>query len=291
MATPEIFAQQVESGISRGEISLENTEVLTLHSEISQHDYEIWISLPRSYSSGSQRYPVIVLTDAFRLFLTTKGMMDVFTNPYTLVPESILVGIGYGGGPEATQKWAVGRTRDLTPVKDTAQERSFATMVRGLGYQIDEVETGGAPELMAFIKQELLPYMDEHFRTDPENRMLMGYSFGGLFGCYVLFHDPELFDMYLLGSPSLHYGNEITFRYEEVYAAEHKDLNARVFISSGELEEFAVPRLERFEQQLRSREYKHLYLKKVIFEDESHVTCGPAAISRGLVTLFQEEYP
>lgn len=285
-------AQNLNDGSAAGALSLENTEVLTISSEILQRDYELWISLPRSYSSGNQRFPVIIQTDAYRSFITTKGMIDVFTFPYTFIPESILVGIGYGGrGTNASRQWAEGRTRDLTPVEDTAYERAFAETIRGMGFQIDEIETGGASGFLAFIKNELLPYLDTHYRTDPGHRMFSGYSFGGLFGCYVLFHDPELFDMYLLGSPSLHYGNEITFHYEEAYAAANEDLNARVFMSFGKSEEFSIPYLERMENTLSSRGFDHLSLHTVIFEGESHVSCYPAALSRGLLTLFQEERP
>ncbi len=43
------------------------------------------------------------------------------TAPSPILPEVILVGIGYGGeGIHARLNWALGRVRDYTPVQDTA---------------------------------------------------------------------------------------------------------------------------------------------------------------------------
>jgi len=41
---------------------------------------------------------------------------------------------------------------------------------------------------------------------------------------------------------------------------------------------------------LLSRNYKSLKLETAIFENESHVTCYPAALSRGLVELFNNGF-
>ena len=47
------------------------------------------------------------------------------------MPEAIIVGIGYGGkGREEMFNWALGRTRDLTPVKSAATRRSIEKGLR-----------------------------------------------------------------------------------------------------------------------------------------------------------------
>jgi len=78
-------------------------------------------------------------------------------------------------------------------------------------------------------------------------------------------------------------------RTEASYAGTHADLDADVFMSSGELESLTTEKLDRMVEQLQSRNYKSLRLETFIFENESHVTCYPAALSRGLVELFNNE--
>ena len=102
----------------------------------------------------------------------------------------------------------------------------------------------------------------------------------------LLFHDPDLFDKYFIGSPSIGFNEGITFEYESNYAENHKDLNAEVFMSVGEKETTYTKDLKAMAERLNSHNYESLELTTVIFENESHYTCYPAAMSRGLVDLF-----
>ncbi len=119
--------------------------------------------------------------------------------------------------------------------------------------------------------------------------MISGYSFGGLFGLYALFHDPGLFNKYFIGSPSIGFKDGISLQYESNYANTHEDLKANVFMSVGEKEKSYTKNLQKMLEQLNSHNYKNLKLKTVIFENESHLTCYPAALSRGLIELFSNE--
>jgi hypothetical protein len=104
---------------------------------------------------------------------------------------------------------------------------------------------------------------------------------------YALFHKPELFNKYFVGSPSIHYKNEVTFTYEREYANTHEDLEAHVFMTAGALEERTAQHVERMADTLYSRDYNGLQLETVIFPDENHITCAPAAVSRALIRLYQ----
>ena len=152
-----------------------------------------------------------------------------------------------------------------------------------------EVQTGGAALFLDFIKKELFPFIETNYRIDKNDRMLSGYSFGGLFAMYALFYEPGLFSKYFIGSPSIHFKDGITYDYELNYASNHSDLEADVFISAGELEDRTSQNIKKMVELLSSRNYENLNLKMVIFENEDHVTCYPAAMSRGLVELFSNE--
>jgi predicted alpha/beta superfamily hydrolase len=100
------------------------------------------------------------------------------------------------------------------------------------------VKTGGADKFLAFLKQELMPFIEKNYRASKEDKTYIGYSYGGLFAVYTLFHSPETFSRYIIGSPGIVWANETNLftRYEKEYAATHKALPAKVFMSIGSLE-------------------------------------------------------
>jgi len=137
-----------------------------------------------------------------------------------------------------------------------------------------------------FLKKELFPFIESNYRIDKNKRMLSGYSLGGLFGLYALFHDPDLFSKYFIGSPSISYQDGISYKYESNYADNNSDLRAEVFMSVGGKEEAYGLEIKKMEGLLRSRNYDNLRLKTVVFENENHISCYPAAMSRSLLELF-----
>ncbi len=272
-------------------IILERTEMRTLHSDIVGGDYELSISLPNSYSTADTTFPVIFLLDPYYVFSMVKNLTDVFTADYTIIPEMIIVGIGYGGkGKVASSNWVLGRLRDYSPVRNIEKEEYFEKRLEEAGLSNVDVETGGAPLFLDFIRDELFPFIETNYRIDTNMRMLSGYSAGGLFGLYALFHDPDLFQKYFIGSPSTMYNDGITYEYEENYASANSDLEAEVFMSAGALEIPLAKNMEKMIEILLSRNYKSLKLESAIFDNETHVTCYPAALSRSLVELFNNGF-
>lgn len=284
------IAQTLPTNDDNPGVILERTEIRELHSDIVGQNYELLISLPYSYTTSDTSYPVIFLLDPYRAFSMVKGFTDAMAAPYPILPEVILVGIGYGGeGINARLNYAIGRVRDYSPVQDSATELWYEKAIEKAGISDVDVISGGAPLFLEFIKNELFLFIESNYRVDTNTRMLNGYSFGGLFGLYVLFHEPALFDKYFLGSPSIGFKNEISLKYESSYASEHEDLNAEVFMSVGEKEEAYTKHLNKMVQQLNSHNYRNLKLETVIFDNENHFTCYPAAMSRGLIELFNND--
>ena len=268
-------------------VTLERTEIRTLNSDIIGQDFELWISVPRDYHVNDTVYPVIFLLDPYRVFSMVKGYIDALTTPFPIIQEVILVGIGYGGeGIEARLNWALGRVRDYTPVQNATTEEWYEKAIKTGGLPATDVISGGAPLFLDFISKELFPFIESNYRIDTQTRMLSGYSFGGLFGLFALFHEPGLFNKYFIGSPSIHYKDNITFKYEADYANKYSDLKADVFMSAGGLEEGTSMNVKNMEELLLSRNFENLYVKTVIFDDENHISCYPAALSRGLIELL-----
>jgi predicted alpha/beta superfamily hydrolase len=69
----------------------------------------------------------------------------------------------------------------------------------------------GAHDYLAFVERELIPYIEARYRADPQRRALGGHSLGGLFGAYALLTKPELFQHYILSSPSLWFHENVTW--------------------------------------------------------------------------------
>jgi predicted alpha/beta superfamily hydrolase len=258
--------------------------VRTFHSAIVGDDYEITIALPKHYESSNTTYGVIYAPDDWLFFRTIFDSHRVLGLDGKL-PDLIIVSIGYAhtstNYDTIITKVADLRTRDLSPYHvdslDTPSMRA-----RG-------VKTGGADKFLSFIKQELMPFVEKNYRASTADKTYIGYSYGGLFGVYTLFHSPETFSRYIIGSPGIVWANETNLltRYEKAYAATHKALPVKVFMSIGSLE--PKEELEAFnkaEKALRSRNYKGLALKTLIFEGETHLSAPPGTISRGLHELY-----
>lgn len=284
-----IIAQSSPKNEVHPRITLERTELRILHSDIVEQDYELEISLPFNYSKDSTKYPVIFLLDPSVQFLMMRSYTDdrAFNQA---IPKVIIVGIGYGGeGFNKFQNFSVGRLRDYTPIKDTKIEESNNKYWERMGVKDINFITGGAPLFMEFIRKELFPFMESNYRIDTKDRILCGYSFGGLFALYSLFHDSSLFNKYLIGSPSIWYKDGISFEYESNYAKTHGDLKAEVFMSSGGLEKETAENMKKMANLLNSRNYKNLKLITRIFENESHSTSFYPFMNQGLSELYKKE--
>jgi predicted alpha/beta superfamily hydrolase len=150
------------------------------------------------------------------------------------------------------------------------------------------VTSGGASMFLKFICDELIPFIESNYRVDSQDRAILGYSHGGLFTLYVLFHSPGTFQRYFAGSPSIWWDNTILFKYENEYASTHKDLPAKLFICAGSLEsEPMLENMNKMSKRLRSRNYPSLELETYIFENETHASCYAGAISRALRVIYK----
>lgn len=254
-------------GLPPTRVTLPFTEVHQLHSSETGRDYDIYIRLPDGYEQDSgKRYPVIYSLDGqwdFKMLDSICGglVYDKF------MPEVIIVGITYSG--ENTDYGEL-RAKDYTPVRD--------------------LYFGGAgdgPKFLAFLKEQLIPFIESTYRADPSQRVLMGSSFGGTFTLYALFSDPNLFQGYLAGSPVVVYGNRFAFKQEEEYASSHTELPVRLVITVGGAEELKYP-VEEFMQVLRERNYQGLALETLTVEGEAHASNKPESYNRGLRFLFQK---
>jgi predicted alpha/beta superfamily hydrolase len=262
-------------------------ETLSMHSEILQQELELYIKLPWSYGRGNRVYPVLFALDANRAFHLYSTMSLIYETPETSGDEIIIVGIGYKLDEQRIMglaQWAAWRTRDFTPNQSTDTEEFWKTKLSALvGGDFRDVQSGRAAQFLKSLREEIIPFAETNYRISSDGRGLAGYSYGGLFTLYALFHAPELFTRYFAGSPTM---REQLFEYEEQYASTNSDLAAKVFMTEGELESDLHDPIQRMANRLRSRGYPGLDLQTHVFAGEGHSSAYAASVSKALRVLY-----
>jgi predicted alpha/beta superfamily hydrolase len=263
------------------------TEVRCLHSDIINQDLELYIKLPWQYELTETVYPVLFALDANRAFFLYSTMSLIYETPPTECDQVVIVGIGYeidGNRTAGLAEWAAWRTRDLTPVQKTETDQFWQDRLSPLveGHEVS-VRSGGAGRFLAALCKEVIPFVEARYRVSSAQRGLAGYSYGGLFTLYALFHAPEAFGRVFAGSPTM--WDEL-FAYEEEYAATHEDLEANLLITAGELESDLHVPIRRMVDRLRSRAYPRLTLQECMLEGEDHESGYAASVSRALRMLY-----
>lgn len=259
-------------------VTLPRSEVHQIRSEINGRDYDLLVALPMGYSAAAKaRHPVLYVLDGGGfLALTAQAHMLMQLNEE--VPPLILVGIHAQSG--SIMEYLANRVLDFTPTRNLEAETE-ATAEYG-----HEVRSGGGDDFLRVLVEEIIPWTEGRYLTAPE-RGLAGFSYGGLFAIHALLRAPRAFTHYLIGSPDLNWDDAVMFEREAAYAAENKELKARVFMSVGSLEEyFYVPNMLRMAETLTSHDYTGLEVMSHIFEGETHQSVIPATMSRGMRFLF-----
>ena len=139
-----------------------------IHSAVLDEDREILMHLPASYDSTKDRYPVLYVLDGEWNFLHAISYIT-YLSDNNIAPEMIIVAIA-----------TTNRPRDFLPT------------------HVPQVpESGGSDRFIAFLADELIPFVDRKYRTDT-TRILYGESNSGLFGVYSLLTEPDLFEAYIV---------------------------------------------------------------------------------------------
>lgn len=254
-------------------VTIPNTEVRMVSSSNVGQEYKIFVALPHSHSGADIAYPVLYVLDAnwsFGLITETIRLLQLREE----LPEMIIVGIAYPVNDVGEIRKL--RARDYTPTVDRRPET------------VESGGAGGAGNYLRFIRQELMPFIQSNYRINPEDKTIAGSSYGGLFALYTLFHHPDTFNRYIIGSPSIEWDEGVTFAYESSWAASKVGLSAKVFISVGALEkEETITNMQRLAKSLEDRGYNDLELTTCIFEHETHLSVAPAAMSRGLRVVYE----
>lgn len=250
-------------------VVLPASESFVLHPRDGGAPYRIWVGLPRSYASAPERrYPVVYMLDGDVGFSICAGVAR-FLAFASEMPEVLVVGIGYG---DDMDRWRQRRVVDLTP---------FAVASR--------FGSGKAERFLEFLASDVLPVVERQYRTAPD-RTLSGYSLGGLFATYVLFHRPRLFQRYMIGSPTYVYAGGAALRWPAAIS-DNAPPSGVVVSSFGKAEPPAeIAAWHTFWDEVEQRQPPGLHLLRIEI-DETHSVGAWVSLVKGLKAVFAMSPP
>ena len=237
-----------------------------LHSQILGEDREVLVHLPPGYDAARKRYPVLFLLDGNNHFTYASGILD-FLSRNERTPEIILVAV-----PTMHK-----RIRDLTaPLLHDAKS-------------IDEYKenpVGGASNFARYLADELAPWVDAHYRTEPY-RILSGHSFGGLFNFRTLLERPDAFQAHIAVSPSLWWDDRATVKLAKEKLAALPGSHSLYFSWGDDEETIRDSSLEMMDW-LRENEPKGLTWKQRYYPGDHHGTTPLRTLYDGLEWLYAD---
>jgi predicted alpha/beta superfamily hydrolase len=188
----------VPANLPRRAAEADNAETAAttrLYAHAVQDSFSLFVRLPAGYARHPRRrYPVVLLLDANAYF-------DQVSEAAGQLPpgrQPLLVGLGY---------------RDVLQM-DRLRQRDYLYPAAPPADSLPL--TGGGERFAGFLHRELLPYLDQHYRTRPGERTLLGHSFGGYFVLYALLAElsasEPAFRRYVAASPSLGYADQYLLR-------------------------------------------------------------------------------
>ena len=180
-------------------------------SSVLQQERVLNVYVPDGYATDTTSYyPVIYVLDgsANEDFPHIAGLVQ-FMNMYDLLPKSIVVGIAN-----------VDRRHDLSHPSTVKEDLEIAPTA------------GGSAAFMEFIGKEVQPFVDKRYRT-AQPRTIIGQSLGGLFALEVLYKQPDLFEQYIIVSPSTWWDNRSLLEQTPGWFATHVGIEKKVYLSIG----------------------------------------------------------
>ncbi len=240
-------------------------ESVTFHSKILDEDRTLNIYLPEGYSADSTKvYPAIYLLDGSMNedFVHISGLVQFGSFSWiNMVPESIVIGISN-----------IDRKRDFTyPTTIEQDKKDFPT-------------TGASEKFISFIETELQPYIEAQYKIN-NTSTIIGQSLGGLLATEILFKKPELFDNYIIVSPSLWWDNESLLELTpKAHISEKK-----IFVAVGKEGDIMEKNAKDLYETLKTDKKDNTQVYFSFFEELDHGDTLHLAIYDAFNTLFRKE--
>jgi predicted alpha/beta superfamily hydrolase len=231
-----------------------------LHSDRLGRDFDVRVETPfaTAFLPG-QTFPTIYALDAG---YDIAGPQARLLGGAQAMAPAIVVSVGYRPGE------AENRNTDLLHNKTAMLDEAT-------------VAGGGGAAFQSFLSDDLKPFIQARFPSDPRRTVLFGHSFGGLFAANVFASDPGAFAAYVIGSPSVWADPGVV---ERVAAAAAGAAGERVYLSVGEAEDRATTsRRARMREGFEGlaaalRGHPGITLRTQVYAGETHISYYPRLV-------------
>ncbi|MGN8068568.1 alpha/beta hydrolase-fold protein [Mucilaginibacter sp. 22184] len=218
----------------------------SIYSNILKEKRSIEIVLPVGYSdTTAAKYDVIYITDGewnTQIVANIERFLEI-----QFIPANIMVSL-----PNTMLQGQNMRGRDLTPTRTGGDPQS-----------------GGAANYIAFIKNELMPYINKKYHTTGMNTY-HGGSLGGLFGMYTLMKEPRLFQSYLLADPSFWWDKDYLPKLVRDSIGKIDLNNTTLLVTGREGEPAKEQRVIVMDSIIRQAAPAGFHYKLMLYNDETH---------------------
>lgn len=256
---------------SRQNTATKNVTVLSQEFEIKslERKRKIRVYLPPDYQDSLRHYSVLYMHDGQNLF-------DDATS--------------YAG------EWGIDEA-----LNKLHEEKDFSLIVVGIDNGLDKRmnELGPwdhskfgkseADEYLSFIVHEVKPYIDSHYRTQPDSGStgIMGSSMGGLISHYAAFKYPEVFSKIGIFSPSYWYSEKV---YEFSDISKLNEAHRLFFMTGAKEGVSVVPDFNKMVEHLRSQGIKHeSYYSKIVKEGEHNEALWKAEFAEAVNWMYAKK--
>jgi predicted alpha/beta superfamily hydrolase len=143
-----------------------------LHSKVLNEDRTLLVNLPQGYDEATNSYPVLYILYGGQVegYFADAVHIVCRLNEASRIPDMIIIGV------KNTDRY-----RDCLPINRNGQR-------------------GGADNFLKFFIEELIPFVDQSYRTK-NFRILLGPQAGAAFSVYAMMENPGLFRVNIATNP------------------------------------------------------------------------------------------
>ncbi len=225
----------------------------SVYSKVLGEKRFVQVVLPENYRPGSgEKYDVLYLLDGDGMTAEAAPIQH-YAEQQGFMPATIIVGI-----------FNVDRNRDFLPTKAEGVPAG-----------------GGAGPFLAFLKDELIPYVNQTYPSNGTNT-LYGHSFGGVFALYAFAKAPDLFASYIAADPAFWCVNEYLIPLAAKALAGPFPPNKTFFVSGRAGWDYQDMGITPVDSLFRAKAPKSLQYQFVACPNETHMSINFKTVYDGL---------
>ena len=287
----------------------QNTQYFEIDSVKAGARYAVWVTTPKIYDKDPKR--------SFAAIYTPDGNGTVMLSPVLAnlsewdfidaFQPTIQICVGYTG-EDADRSLAV-RARDLLPPKEALMPGTIEG-VKGMASSglLDQagadlyaknLQNPAGDRFLAFLTEELHPFIAKRYRIQSDNIGLFGHSYGGLFATYAALQKSTIFRNIGASSPGILPDISILFKMYRDAAASggfaprnlHMTVGAREITAPGIYQMMVAGGAVEFMRVAGSTPLKGLNFSSRVLDNETHITVMTPAIHDFLRAFYMRPKP